>query len=114
MCRVLGFECSRTETRDDDFSQQGTTFFPGSSLAGNGLLVSDGDIWKRQRWLSNPAFRKAAITTYAEVCSNVRSGIYVIIHNFNNGFKEPTRLTSELYKCSAVLLLGGHHNMRES
>jgi cytochrome P450 len=48
-------------------SQAGTAFFPGSSLAGNGLLVSDGDVWKRQRRLSNPAFRKAAIETYAKV-----------------------------------------------
>lgn len=32
-----------------------------SSLAGEGLLVSDGDVWRRQRRLSNPAFRKAAV-----------------------------------------------------
>lgn len=52
----------------NDMWQAGTAFFPGSSLSGNGLLVSDGDIWKRQRRLSNPAFRKAAINTYAEAC----------------------------------------------
>ena len=49
------------------FYQAGTAFFPGSSLAGNGLLVSDGETWKRQRRLSNPAFRKAAIETYSNV-----------------------------------------------
>ncbi|CAI5976927.1 unnamed protein product [Closterium sp. NIES-65] len=43
----------------------GTAFFPGSSLTGNGLLVSDGEVWKRQRRLSNAAFRKAAIQSYA-------------------------------------------------
>ncbi|KAG0621796.1 hypothetical protein M758_3G049100 [Ceratodon purpureus] len=53
------------------FIKAGTAFFPGSSLAGNGLLVSDGDIWKRQRRLSNPAFRKAAIQTYAEAMVNI-------------------------------------------
>ncbi len=37
----------------------------GSSLTGNGLLVSDGEVHKRQRRLSNPAFRKAAVETYA-------------------------------------------------
>ena len=47
--------------------QEGTAFFPGSSLAGNGLLVSDGATWQRQRQLSNPAFRKSAIETYAKV-----------------------------------------------
>lgn len=54
-------------TQSSTFIKAGTAFFPGSSLAGNGLLVSDGDIWKRQRRLSNPAFRRAAIQTYAEV-----------------------------------------------
>ena len=47
--------------------QEGTAFFPGSSLAGNGLLVSDGAVWQRQRQLTNPGFRKAAVETYAAV-----------------------------------------------
>lgn len=46
--------------------QEGTAFFPGSRLAGNGLLVSDGALWKRQRQLSNAAFRKAAVDSYAQ------------------------------------------------
>ena len=37
------------------FVKEGTAFFPGSSLAGEGLLVSDGESWARQRRLSNPA-----------------------------------------------------------
>ncbi|KAK9829411.1 hypothetical protein WJX72_005691 [[Myrmecia] bisecta] len=48
------------------FVKEGTAFFPGSSLAGNGLLVSDGELWRRQRQLSNPAFRRAAVEAYAE------------------------------------------------
>jgi cytochrome P450 len=51
--------------RSSSFVKEGTAFFPGSSLAGEGLLVSDGDVWARQRRLSNPAFRKAAVETYA-------------------------------------------------
>lgn len=58
-------------TQSSTFIKAGTAFFPGSSLAGNGLLVSDGDIWKRQRRLSNPAFRRAAIQTYAEAMVNI-------------------------------------------
>lgn len=41
--------------------KEGTAFFPGSALAGNGLLVSDGKIWQRQRKLSNPAFRNSQV-----------------------------------------------------
>ncbi|EIE20236.1 cytochrome P450 [Coccomyxa subellipsoidea C-169] len=50
----------------DTFCKEGTAFFPGSSLAGNGLLVSDGPLWRRQRQLSNPAFRRTAIESYAQ------------------------------------------------
>ena len=33
--------------RSSVFVKEGTAFFPGSSLAGEGLLVSDGDVWAR-------------------------------------------------------------------
>ena len=49
----------------DVFIKRGTAFFPGSALTGEGLLVSNGAVWKRQRRLSNPAFRAAAVATYA-------------------------------------------------
>lgn len=51
--------------RPDVFVKSGTAFFPGSSLAGNGLLVSDGEVWRRQRRLAAPSFRKAAVERYA-------------------------------------------------
>ena len=50
----------------DTFVKAGTAFFPGSALAGNGLLVSDGGEWRRQRRLSNPAFRRSAIQEYSQ------------------------------------------------
>ena len=53
--------------------QEGTAFFPGSRLAGQGLLVSDGALWQRQRQLSNPAFRRAAVETYTEVRSMIKA-----------------------------------------
>jgi cytochrome P450 len=56
--------------RAELFVKEGTAFFPGSSLAGEGLLVSDGDSWARQRRLSNPAFRKAAVETYANAMAS--------------------------------------------
>ena len=49
----------------DVYIKTGTAFFPGSRLAGNGLLVSDGPVWKRQRQLATPAFRKSAVARYA-------------------------------------------------
>src|SRR5262249_7368552 len=34
---------------------------------GNGLLTSDGDFWKRQRKLAQPAFHARRIESYAQV-----------------------------------------------
>lgn len=55
----------------DIFIKRGTAFFPGSSLTGSGLLVSDGELWRRQRRLSNPAFRRAAVDKYADAMVSV-------------------------------------------
>eukprot|EP00897_Mesotaenium_endlicherianum_P008466 jgi/Mesen1/7648/ME000004S07912 len=81
-------------TSADIFVKEGTAFFPGSRLAGNGLLVSDGDTWRRQRRLSNPAFRKAAVDSYAEAMVDVtqsmvrsrwrRGGLRDIYADFND------------------------------
>lgn len=37
-----------------------------SQYLGNGLLISDGDYWKRQRRLAQPAFHTKRINTYAQ------------------------------------------------
>lgn len=37
---------------------------------GNGLLISDGDYWKRQRRLAQPAFHTQRIAAYAETMSD--------------------------------------------
>ncbi|KAK9854819.1 hypothetical protein WJX84_005514 [Apatococcus fuscideae] len=65
---VADAAAARTVLHDQSgvFVKEGTAFLPGSSLAGNGLLVSDGPVWRRQRQLSNPAFRSAAVQAYAK------------------------------------------------
>ena len=83
---------------DGGFQKDGTAFFPGSSLAGNGLLVSDGATWARQRRLSNPAFRKAAVETYARCMVDVgakvitrdwsRRGVRDVYADFNDATLE--------------------------
>lgn len=75
------------------YRKEGTAFFPGSSLAGNGLLVSDGAVWQRQRQLTNPGFRKAAVETYAAAMSSAtqhmlrrvwgRGGVRDVYADFN-------------------------------
>src|SRR5919199_5951280 len=42
-----------------------TPFF--QRLVGNGLLTSEGDFWRRQRRLAQPAFHRERISAYAGV-----------------------------------------------
>ncbi|MCA9914317.1 MAG: cytochrome P450, partial [Anaerolineae bacterium] len=41
-----------------------------SMYLGNGLLISDGEFWKRQRKLAQPAFHMKRITTYADTMTS--------------------------------------------
>src|SRR5262249_59207638 len=42
-----------------------STFF--RRLVGNGLVTSEGDFWKRQRRLAQPAFHRQRIANYGDV-----------------------------------------------
>ncbi len=55
----------RTVTRVASVAGHSSSSFQLPRPAGNGLLVSDGEVWQRQRRLSNPAFRRAAVEAYA-------------------------------------------------
>jgi cytochrome P450 len=46
---------------------KGITSRSNPELFGNGLLTSDGDFWRRQRKLSNPAFHRESLVRYAEI-----------------------------------------------
>jgi cytochrome P450 len=71
-------------------------------LLGEGLLTSQGEFWRRQRRLAQPAFHRKRITAYGEVMANFaerslegwRDGQTIDIH------EEMTRLTLEIVaKC---------------
>ncbi len=42
----------------------------GRSLLGNGLLVSEGDFWRRQRRLAQPAFHRRRIAGLAQLVTD--------------------------------------------
>jgi cytochrome P450 len=46
---------------------KGITARANPELFGNGLLTSDGEFWRRQRRLANPAFHRESINRYAEI-----------------------------------------------
>src|ERR1043166_3024950 len=52
--------------RSGDFVK-GMTSRATPELFGNGLLTSDGEFWRRQRKLSNPAFHRESIVRYSAV-----------------------------------------------
>jgi cytochrome P450 len=49
--------------------RKGRSFRRLVPITGNGLLVSDGDFWRRQRRLTQPAFQRQRIGTYAPAMS---------------------------------------------
>ena len=49
-----------------DFAK-GMTSRANPELFGNGLLTSEGEFWRRQRRLSNPAFHRQSLARYAEI-----------------------------------------------
>jgi cytochrome P450 len=54
-------------TRAASFHKTHSAFELLSRFLGDGLLTTDGDAWKRQRRMVNPAFAQARLAGYAEV-----------------------------------------------
>jgi cytochrome P450 len=57
-------------TDADKFTKDRVTRNVLSEIVGNGLLLSDGDFWKRQRKLVQPAFHSRRIGAYADIIVN--------------------------------------------
>ena len=54
-------------TRADDFSKTHSAFATISQVLGDSLLTSDGDNWKRQRRMVQPAFTRKRLAEYGEM-----------------------------------------------
>lgn len=54
-------------TRADDFSKQHTAFDALNQVLGDSLLTSDGENWKRQRRLVQPAFTRKRLSGYGNI-----------------------------------------------
>ena len=67
-------------------------------LFGNGLLVSEGDFWRRQRKLAQPAFHRERITAYGKIMTDCAGEM---LRNWKDGetrdvHAEMMRLTLEI------------------
>ncbi len=67
-------------------------------LGGNGIFLSEGEFWKRQRRLVSPPFHKQALATYGEWMVRIAEGI---AGKFEDGetrdvFEDTTRLALEV------------------
>ncbi|QJW95341.1 cytochrome P450 [Frigoriglobus tundricola] len=67
-------------------------------VLGNGLVTSEGDFWLRQRRLSQPAFLKARVLSYAPVMSDLTRAMLARWHpgQHINVHEEFSRLTSAI------------------
>ncbi len=61
---------------------KGMTSRANPDLFGNGLLTSDGEFWRRQRRLSNPAFHRESIVRYAEITTEE---VALLLDGWKNG-----------------------------
>lgn len=57
----------RVLVTDHRYFHKGRALQRSKPLFGNGLLTSEGDFWRRQRKLIQPAFHRERITAYAEI-----------------------------------------------
>ena len=56
-----------SQKRHSNYFKGGTAMEIGRKLLGNGLIFSNGDFWKRQRRIANPAFHKDCLEHYTQV-----------------------------------------------
>ncbi|MDX1696616.1 MAG: cytochrome P450 [Ketobacteraceae bacterium] len=57
-------------TRADDFSKTHTAFDSLNQVLGDALLTSDGENWKRQRRMVQPAFTRRQMSGYADLMTS--------------------------------------------
>jgi cytochrome P450 len=53
-----------------NYSKDVATFKTIRSIFGNGLFTSDGDFWRRQRRLAQPAFHRRRVAAFGELMTN--------------------------------------------
>jgi cytochrome P450 len=92
--------------RHHDYIKDKFTRALGDSL-GNGLLLSEGDVWKRQRRLMQPAFHKQRIEAYADTMVSEAEST---LRGWRDGEQRDVhvdmmRTTSEI---AAITMFGAH------
>ena len=77
------------------FVKAGTALLPSAELVGNGMLTSDGSLWRRQRRNASPAFRRAAVRMYADAVTETSSAV---TSELWGSVSETTDWTIDIYK----------------
>lgn len=75
---------------------KGVVFERVKMLLGNGIIVSDGDFWRRQRRLIQPAFGKEVIAQLSEQMKNVNLRLLQQWSGIDGEAVNITQLTNEL------------------
>jgi cytochrome P450 len=58
-----------------NYDKKASSFEPMRDLIGNGLLLSDGDLWRKQRRLMQPVFHTKKIQAFADMMSEEISSV---------------------------------------
>lgn len=98
------------QDNNKNYSKATRGFQKLSLLLGQGLLTSDGDFWRRQRRIAQPAFHREKITKFGEMMGQAALSTVERWRNFATG--KPTDVALEMMRLTMQIvgetLLGGH------
>ncbi len=80
-------------------------------LLGNGIVTSDGDLWRKQRYLMQPMFHRRMVTQFGTVIDRVTQRL---IERWQHlaALSEPINVTDEMSEVTLDFILRRHLRRR--
>lgn len=73
-------------------------------LLGNGIMTSEGDFWRRQRYMMQPAFHRRVITEFAAVIDRTNTSFLARWESLANA-GQPVNVTDEMSELTLEIVL---------
>ena len=73
-------------------------------LLGNGIMTSEGDLWRRQRYMMQPSFHRRVITEFAQIVAAVNDG-FIAKWETQAGRGELVNVTDDMSELTLEIVL---------